>query len=171
MNLRKILPFENYTITTKLSVAQINERLIGCVRIHGTSASQNTIKEFRGTVHPYYFKIERIITYRNSFQPVIQGRVSQWLGESTIKITMRPVIGVIVFMCLWMGIIGIVCLCILIAALLRWKELLQHGFSLMLLIPFAMFIFGSLLFVLPFKWEAKNSKAFLENLFKDYSFS
>jgi hypothetical protein len=170
MNLRKILPFESYTITTKLTPAQINEKLIGCVRINGARPPNNTTKEFRGTVHPFHFKIERILTYRNSFQPVIQGQVYQGLNESTIHVTMRPFIGVIVFMCFWLGTVGIVCSFILITALMRWKELLQHGFSPMMLIPFVLFIFGSLLCVVPFKMEAKNSKAFLENLFKDYSF-
>jgi len=77
---------------------------------------------------------------------------------------MRPVTPVLIFMSIWLGIVVLVCLGTLLIGLLNIAEILRTGFSPMLLIPFGMFIFGSLLTNLAFQTESKQSKEFLATL-------
>jgi hypothetical protein len=126
--------------------------------------NRNSTKPYEGEISKNSFSISRIIGYRNSFLPTIHGDVSTFLGQTQIKIKMRPVTFVLIFMSFWLGIVGLVCLGTLLIGLLNISKILRTGFSPMLLIPFGMFIFGILLTNLAFKAESKKSKEFLATL-------
>ena len=108
--------------------------------------------------------MSRNINYRNSFLPLITGQVTTFLGQTQVNIKMRPVTIVLIFISFWLGVVGLVCLGILLIGLLKFRQILQEGFSPMLFIPFAMFAFGCLLTHFAFKGESKNSKEFLARL-------
>ena len=168
MNLRKYLPYEDYALTSKLSVEEVRKRIFENIEPKKTyrfpGFNKNTVKLYEGTLIDNAFTITRIINSRNSFLPVITGDISTFLGKTQIKIEMRLVHLVLVFMSLWLGIVGLVCIGIFLVGALKFKEILETGFSPMLLIPYAMFIFGCLLVILSFKAESKKSKDFLLEL-------
>ena len=168
MNLKKYLPFESYVLISKLSVEEALGRLADNVeprKKFGLSMfNSRSNKPYEGQILGNTFSIGRIINYRNSFLPLITGDISTYLGKTQIKIKMQPVTFVLIFISLWLGIIGLVCLGIILVGLIQFKQILQNGFSPMILIPFAMFLFGCLLTTLAFKAESRNSKEFLERL-------
>jgi len=170
MNFKKYLPFENYTLTSKLPVEEIKRRLADNIepkknlRFPGFNKISN--RPYEGQILADTFTISRIINYRNSFLPIITGRISTFLGKTQINVRMRPVTFVLIFMSFWLGAVGLVCLGIILTGVIQFKRILQSGFSPMILIPFGMFLFGCLLITLAFKAESKRSKEFLERLFE-----
>jgi hypothetical protein len=170
MNLKKYLPFENYVMTSKLSVEEVKRRLADNIEpkksLRLSVFNRGSNKPYEGQILGDTFTISRIINYRNSFLPVITGHISTFLGKTQINVKMRPVTFVLIFISLWLGIVGLACLGIILVGLIQFKQVLQNGFSPMILIPFGMFLFGCLLITLAFKAESKKSKKFLEQLFE-----
>jgi hypothetical protein len=168
MNLKKFLPFEKYILTTRLSYVEVIKRLADNIEPNKTfrfsGFNRNTIKPYQGEIFGNSFTISSNINYTNSFLPVITGSISMFVGHTQINIKMKPVTFVLIFISLWLGIVGLVCIGILLTGLLQFKQILNNGFSPMLLIPFGMFIFGCLLISLAFKAESKKSKEFLATL-------
>lgn len=165
----KYLPFENYVLITDLSVEEVRKRLSDIIKQKkkiSTADFQSTQKPYEGSLTGDTFTMSRIINNRNSFLPIITGHISQVFGQTEIKIKMRPVIFVLIFMSIWLGGVGLFCIGVLIAGIIKIKEILQHGFSPMILIPFGMFIFGYGLAIVGFKFESSDSKKFLATLFE-----
>ena len=164
----KYLPFENFVLTTSLSVDEVRNRLSNNIEPRKGSfisaSKTNTSKPYTGSILNNTFKIYRIINYKNSFLPVITGEITQAWGKTEITIKMKPVLFVLIFMAFWLGTVGIVCIVILVAAILDFKDIIHNGFSPPVLIPFGMFIFGYLLVTLGFKYESSTSKKFLKTL-------
>jgi hypothetical protein len=167
----KYLPVENYTLSTKLSVDEVCNCIAANVapkRRHSLVFYDKKVTQFyEGQLKEDTFTISRVINYRNSFLPLIFGTVSSFAGQTQVKIKMRPVVSVLIFMSVWLGIIGVVCLCIIFVALMHITEIdrvFKQGFSPIILIPFGMFIFGSLLSYFAFKKESKMAKEFLQKL-------
>lgn len=168
MNFKKLLPIESYTLTSTLNIDEIKKRISGNIEPKKTLRlslfGNNSTKPYEGEISGDTFQISRIINYRNSFLPIITGHISSYVGQTVIEIKMQPATSVIVFMCLWLGIVGFVCLLFLMGELFSLKEITQNGFSFGTAIPFIMFLFGWLLTFLGFKLESKKSKQFLSNL-------
>jgi hypothetical protein len=168
MNLKNILPFENYTLTTKLPVQEVVKRLSENVETKKKTffsfTARNTTKPYEGRILSDIFTINRVINYRNSFLPVITGHITSFPGQTQINIKMRLATFVLIFISFWLGVVALVYIGTLIAAVVQLQGILRHGFSPMVLIPFAMLLFGSLLTIFAFKGESKNSKDFLAEL-------
>jgi len=58
---------------------------------------------FEGEIRGDSFTVRRVIGYRNSFLPVVEGAIAQSARGSLVTIRMRPMILVIVFLALWFG--------------------------------------------------------------------
>jgi tellurite resistance protein TehA-like permease len=71
---------------------------------------------------------------------------------------------VLAFMSFWLGIVGLICIGLILAGLFQFGKILQNGLSPKMFIPFGMFAFGYLLIYLAFKTESKKSKEFLATL-------
>ena len=68
-------------------------------------------KELEGKMEGDSFKLQRIISYRNSFRPVFIGRFEERSGETIVHVKMRLHYLIIVFSVLWtlicsVGLIG-----------------------------------------------------------------
>lgn len=168
MNLKNKLPFENYTLITKLSIEDVCKRISENIEPKKTAIfsflSCNSTKPYEGELVGDSFNISRIINYRNSFLPIIKGQITTSLGQTQIKIKMRPATFVLIFISIWLGIVGLFCIGFLAAGIL---QILRHGFSpieLFVLFPFGMFLLGYLLTFFAFKSESKKSKEFLARL-------
>jgi hypothetical protein len=168
MNLYKYLPFEKYTLVSRLSAEEVRKRLIANIepakKFQFYIFKKTGSKPYEGRIEGNQFTINRIIDYRNSFLPVIRGQISEKQGQVYIHINMRPSTGVLIFFSFWIGIVTLVCLAIAVAAIAQFRKILENGFSPAILIPFGMFIFGSLLITMGFKSESRDSKEFLRKL-------
>lgn len=63
-------------------------------------------KPFSGTVGDASFKITRVIWYRNSFRPVVHGRVEAAVGGCVIRLSMRLPLFTAAFMACWVCGLG-----------------------------------------------------------------
>jgi len=170
-NLKKSLYFEDYVLTTRLSVEDVCKRLADNIEPKRTNrfsiSFDNSTKPYEGEIKENRFRISRIINYRNSFLPVIEGEILRSAGKTHIHIRMKLAAIVIVFICLWLWVVGFPCIEILLKELLNIRQILQSGlagFSPMNLIPFGMLIFMYLMVYFGFKTESRKSKKFLAAL-------
>lgn len=168
MNLYKYLPFEKYTLISRLSVDEVKNRLTANIepkkKFEFSLFNKGRSKPYEGSISGNQFIISRIIDYRNSFLPVIKGQISEKPGQVHIQINMRPFTGVLIFFTFWIGIVSIVCLAIIVVAIVQFRQILESGVTPGALIPFGMLIFGILLVTIGFKSESRDSKEFLREL-------
>ncbi len=158
MVLQKILPYDRYVLNTQLSVEDVMNKINGIIEPYNVFR-RSSGKQYMGTVTGYSFKIRRAINYRNSFLPMIKGTISANAGQTEVAIRMRPSIFSLIFMCIWLGLVGVIC--IGIVNLCLWH---RHLFSAPMLIPFGMFAFGYCLVMIPYKIESRISGKFLAEL-------
>lgn len=102
MDLKKLLPFENYTLTTRLTPQEVCQRISDNTGPQRTFASfferSNPIsKPYEGFVGRNIFKIKRVISYRNSFMPVISGYVYTEREKTHVKIEMKIIQWALIF--------------------------------------------------------------------------
>lgn len=167
MKLTKFLPFENHVLTTKLSTLEVLKRIEDNMEPDYANIfafNRKFAKPYSGHTQGLTFTMRRNINYRNSFLPVISGRIETFSRETEIRIKMRLHSFVAFFASFWLGIVGLVCIGVVIAGLLHFPVVLHDGFSPAALAPFGMFAFGYLLTTLSFKSESKKSLQFLSGL-------
>ena len=162
MNFKSLLPFENYILTTNLSVDEVLKRLNENIE-HKKSFSFSLFgtkftKSYTGQIIGTSFKMERNINYRNSFLSQILGQISSGFGQTQVHIKMRLEISVLIFMSIWLGIAGFMCIMIAIFCI-------SDGiFPFPIILPLPFFAFGYLITYFGFKTESKKSKEFLAQL-------
>lgn len=168
MIINKILPLERYILTTHLSTMEVRQRIADSITTSkNTDAAASTTypsKPYTGEVSGDSFTISRIIDYRNAFLPVISGDISGFISPTKVHIEMTLTRFWLIFLYSWIGVIGIICAGILLICILQFRQVLQSGIPLILLLPFAMFAVGCFLTIVPFKREIKRSKQFLAQL-------
>ncbi|MCT7970878.1 hypothetical protein [Laspinema olomoucense] len=148
-------------MTTYLSPHEVQEKLIAVVEPPPQWVPvrwKRPEKPYQGQIGEHSFKISRIISYRNSFLPQIEGRIHAQAKGSKIEIQMKLHRAVLIFMCVWLGIVG--------QAALMFLAVLFEEFHPLFLMPVGMFIFGLVLPLIGFIPEAKKSKQFLMELFQ-----
>lgn len=166
MSLKSIIPIQKYILVTKLNENEVLKRLNDIVdarpktTMMGMTFPHGVSTPYTGIVQGRHFEMSRVINYKNSFLPVITGDVESFLGKTEVKIKMSPHIGVLLFCAFWMFMVTMACLFVTYI-------MIQNGFEPMMLIPFGMAIFGTLLFTLPFRMEAKKSRLFLADLLEE----
>jgi hypothetical protein len=160
----KFLPTENITYKTRLKEEEVVKRLSDLIEPEKTFRfgifSSGASKSYEGQINGQTFVIKRIIGYRNSFLPRINGIIERDFDGMTIKVKMRLNIFVIVFLCIWCGGVGLGCIAFLIQAFG------SSEFNPATLIPFGMLIFVYLLTMGGFKFESNKSKKDLQNIFE-----
>ena len=111
---------------------------------------------FNGEILEESFKIQRNITYKNSFLPVIIGKIKETENGSEIYIKMRLNHFVKGFMTFWFSFVILFCLIMPFI-----------NFDLpFCLIPYIMLAFGILLVTIPNRIETKVAKKKLEELLR-----
>lgn len=170
MNIKSWLPFDRYTLVTSLKVAEVMRRLevnvfpkkLTSMLVTQRYGQKNDTsgKPYTGMITGQQFEIARVINYKNSFLPIVKGEVSNFLGQTEIKVKSSPHVAVLAFSGIWMSIVSLACLGVSVVMI---NDGWGH-FQPELLIPFTMLIFGCLLFTIPYKIEAKKTKQFLVKL-------
>lgn len=144
----KLIPYYRFQIDTPFSPAELAQRIKTVTgEKHWFDFSPS--HEFTGQVNEHEFEITKNISYRNSFLPIIVGHIEQTASGSTAFILMRLHVFVMCFMLVWLS--GVSMGCLLVLANL-------DEFSLHMLIPFAMLIFGVALVSGGFWFEASKQK-------------
>ena len=155
-----MFPTQRFTIHSSLSPELVRQKLLDIVQPPGKNRwnRRNPEKPYEGEVGEHSFQIIRIINYRNSFLPVIKGRITpEGMGSQIdIEMTLHPF--VFIFMLIWLGMVGQMGILFLVATIA------EGTFEPAALVPVAMFIFGCLLTVLGFKPEADRTQKFLQHL-------
>lgn len=136
-----LLPYEKFEIRTRFNTQEIQSRMAETPKYKGKSI-------------PNGFTAIRVITYRNSFLPIIKGEIQDdGRGKSIVTVTMKLHILVSVFMGIWLSFVSIFCILFLTTTSeLDVPDIFQY------VLPFAMLVFGLVLTYVPFKVEAKKSK-------------
>ncbi len=164
-----ILPYENLTYKTHLSKDEILKRVRNetepkqWIRMTGVFSSGNH-KAYEGVVNENSFKISRIIGYRNSFLPRIEGKIEENKESTLIHIKMRLHTFVIVFLAIWLSFMFVATLFLI--PIFRQEMENQSIFNLASFTPFLMILIISVVTVLAFHYEGNKSKKFFENLFE-----
>lgn len=173
MEISILLPYEHLIIDTYLSTEQAWAMLAEAIEPKKMFRwfLSGDHKPYQGQLHENGFEVTRIIHYRNSFLPVIKGRIRPNLGGSTIDIRMYPHPLVIVFMVIWLSGAGFGACALfsnMLVSLLQSNKL-SVEFLLGLVLPAGFLLFGYGLFWGGFKFESLKSRAFFQDLFKDIS--
>jgi hypothetical protein len=168
MNLTKFLPFENYVLTTKLSLDEVYNRLAANVEpkksFRLSIFTGNPTKAYEGEISKYAFRISRIITYKNSFLPIISGEILTLPGQTQINIKMKLSPFVLIFAGFWLSIVGLLSIYIIAGTFTKASQYSSNGFTQQSLIPLGMFIFFCLLTLISFKVESGKSRKFLKTI-------
>jgi len=113
-----------------------------------------TDKPFYGTILGDRFRIKRIIDYRNSFLPVIHGKIS----DNKVAISLRPSIFVLLFIIIWSVFPSI-----LLGVALR-VMVQEHYFSIYILLPLGMLCFAYGLLINGFGKEVNKTIEIMEEI-------
>jgi hypothetical protein len=159
----KFLPTEDITYKTRLKQDEVIQRLAAITEPEKTFRfgmfGNGSTKPYEGQIEGYTFSIKRIINYRNSFLPRINGTIENDFDGVTIKVKMRLHIFVIVFLCIWCGGVGLAFLAFL-------PQMFSNSeFNPATLISFFMLLFAYGLTMGSFKFESKKSKSDLQKIF------
>lgn len=109
-----VLPFDKLVIESDLNIAEASATLYSKVDFRPSLElifkKKVNGKEFQGNVNNYRFNIKRIISYRNSFLPIISGKIEKRaypIKGSQISVTMRMNCFVMIFSMFWIGALTI----------------------------------------------------------------
>lgn len=163
----KILPYEKYSLKCNCNREKIVEILQKNTDVKRPFIKFKDSKKFWGKVELDSFKIQRQISYRNSFLPIIKGKVIENEEKTIIKIKMRMHILVEIFVIIWLSfalsISGI-------TGKLFVENLINNvGVKGELLIPFFMFLLGLTLTNIAFWLEVKKAKEELIKLLGEFT--
>jgi len=152
----KILPIEKLTFITELSKSKVIKELSSNIRPKQNFGLRNTTietgKKFEGHIFGDNFKVTRIINYKNSFLPEINGKIIEKLNGTEIEVELKPTGFVMGFMILWFGGVSFGFIATLIGAIIGEGPIYVCIFPLfMLLMGFGILKFG-------FSTETEKSK-------------
>ncbi|WP_330745640.1 hypothetical protein [Chryseobacterium sp. CP-77] len=155
----KYLPFERITYKTNLSEKEVLTRLSGFVEPKKFGLGKNYIKDYEGSVDNNSFEISRVIQYRNSFLPQINGKIQNGNNGTQIQVTMSLNAFVFFFLIVWCSFALIFFIGVSIKAI-REKEI-----AVELFLPLGMLLFVYALTMVGFKSESKQAKEYLRRSF------
>lgn len=163
MNLKQLLPIENYSFTTHLTAEELEKRLYQIVQpTKGLFNNNDLGKPYEGWVNKNSYVVNRVINYRNSFLPVIIGTYEPFSSLTQVNIKMRLQDFVLVFLAIWFGILS---LAIIAISFNIGSNISETPFP-KILFPLGMMIFAYLLTILCFKYESSLARKFFSNLFE-----
>lgn len=101
-----ILPSRTFTLKTTAPLVQVKQRLAKHIEEPKLVRWQFSYAHapYQGTISDTGFEIRRIIHYRNSFLPNIQGRFELLPVGTAVHITMQLHPLILAFMAVWLGI-------------------------------------------------------------------
>lgn len=96
----KLIPYQKFSIQTDYNTELVKQKLERVTSKSAKNNSQNS-KLFSGEIGDRSFKISRILFYRNSFNPIIKGEISNCASGAEVTVSMGLPKVVIVFLAIW----------------------------------------------------------------------
>ena len=118
-------------------------------------------KPYEGQIRGRSFHITRIINYRSSFLPLVDGVVERGIASATfIKVKMQLHVLTAIFLVVWCGAAGVCLIAFTIQAISEGK------FNEAILASLGMLLFAYALTMGAFKYEANRTKKDLLDVFQ-----
>jgi hypothetical protein len=157
-----LLPYQKLVFRSPLNREEITRRLSREVseRRWSFGLFERRTELFEGTITGEGFKISRILRYRNSFVPVIQGHFAPSAKGVRVDVTLKLHPAVLAFSAFWLAITGLG-LAITASQLLSTGQVGQET-----LVPPGMLGFFYLLVTLGFGFEARKACKLLSEIFE-----
>lgn len=158
---RNNLPPQELTIESSMTPEELATRLAAATddRRRWITKPEPT-KPFQGRVDGLSLELVRAIRYRNSFLPIIKGRIEAGDRGSRLTATMRLHPFVVGFEVLWFGFFGLFAALIVVGIATGGRL----GHAWLLLVPMAFFGFGVGLLMTSFGPEARRARGVLESI-------
>lgn len=158
-----LLPYQKFVLESPFSPEEARRRLAAEVAPlrSGWQWIEKRVETFEGTVSAEGFEIHRIIRYRNSFLPVIRGRISPGMPGSRIEITLQLHIFAVIFSLIWLGFVGP------LAGGAALQLLTTGSVEPGAIIPSLMLIFFLLMVIIGFGVEAQKARKLLSRIFEE----
>ena len=154
------MPFVKVKYRTNLPMDDVLKKLDSVIE-----PKKNTVfgglsytKAFSGELFDDNFIITRNIVYRNSFLPVIKGKIYCENGNTIIEMFLRLHLFVIVFLSIWLSIPFMLICLVLFNLIVK-----QTGSLNSIIMPMILFLFGCFVMIGGFNYE--NAKA--QNIIKE----
>lgn len=109
----------------------------------------------------------RNINYRNSFLPKINGEITNGFTGAKVKVEMKLLLFVKIFIIIWLSGVSIACVGVLYSTLSESK----FDFSVFTFIPFVMLLFGFAMTIIAFKYESKKKYNRIRRIAKSQNYS
>lgn len=153
------LPFETIIIDTPLTKEETISNLRSNIEREKTFClwNKSDTKAFEGQLTTNEFEIKRIISYRNSFLPIIKGRIETFGTGTRLTVNMRLHVAVMTFMAVWFGFVGL----FFIASLSSLEDRSDTS-----LFPLGMLLFGYPLTMGGYLFESYRTKEILTDITK-----
>jgi hypothetical protein len=161
------MPFYRFHLETPLAESTAFERIQGLIRprrsfrewiaVNITREDSTVGPPFLGKVGPGTFRLHRDIRYRNSFLPLVWGRIVPTRAGSRIEVTMFLHPLVTLFMIVWFAGLGYM----LVQLWVHRKEAVPYA----VFGPAIMILFGVTLVLVCFIPEAIKAKRLIESAF------
>jgi hypothetical protein len=166
-----LLPSEQFSIWSSFSQAEALDRLkdrmevidySNRIRHYGQRKKASSAPQdlYQGSTNSESFNITRIISYRNSFLPQINGKIEQQNGGCKIDISLRLNVLVKAFMAFWFGLVLLVFIAQFFTEVPFWERVF------LIAVPGFMALIGLGIVRGGFIFESRRSKKDLINLFK-----
>ena len=161
MNLFPLLPYQRLVFESQFSKEEILRRLTAEVARRRISFGvfENRRETFEGEVSENGFKISRIIRYRNSFRPIIEGEFFPLVKGVRIEVRMRLQLLVLIFSIVWVSF------AVAVAGTVIFQIISRGEFAGGMFIPFGMLLFYFLLVTIAFGLEANKASKLLSEIF------
>lgn len=154
-----LLPHDDFHLETRLAPEEIVARLVAAVEpVRWFRTYWDDHLPFQGEVNGTEFRITRIIHYRNSFLPIIRGRVVATESGSCVEGTLELHRVVAVFMALWFGLGLTFGLAMLVLVTMR------DGWNPVVLVPVGMLVGAWALVAGAFTLESRRSLRLLREI-------
>ena len=162
-----ILPCENLLLRTNLPLEEVSRRLhevIGPPR--GVNPLAGRSEPYLGAFEGARFRVSPQFTFSNPLRPVIVGEIVALGSGSYVHLIMRPAIGALIFIGIWLFTAAAALVDILVSAILGEAGLSQFltETTPQLVLSVLFFVGAYVLIVAEFKRESAKSKAFFANL-------
>jgi hypothetical protein len=157
-----LLPYKRLVFESQFSKEEIIRRLLAEVASRRLSFGifENRIEKFEGEVSETGFKISRILRYRNSFRPVVEGEFFPLVKGVRIEVRMRLQMIVMLFSIVWLSFVAVG------AGAIIFQIISTGGFATGMFIPFGMLLFYLLLMTIGFGVEANKASRLLSDIFE-----
>lgn len=157
----RFLPKETLVYHSTLKADQLHERLSIYVepRLDGLiDWKKKREKPYEGLVKKDGFEISRIIDYRNSFLPVVSGKITPSTDQSVVVVTMALHSFVRIFLAIWFA------MAILFFFVYLVKSIKDTTIDPILLIPITLVALGYRLTIRAFKVESDRAREDLKEM-------